>query len=89
MYKVVDGQRTQLATAQAVGDPESRHQIRIVFVGRDLRGYFDNQLLLEAEDDQFSGWGRIGLWTKADAATEFDNLRCRYTEQFAIEDLSP
>ncbi|MCA9161206.1 MAG: hypothetical protein KDA72_22905, partial [Planctomycetales bacterium] len=89
MYKVVDGLRTQLDTAQAAGDPDARHQIRIVYVGRDLRGYFDNQLLLEAEDDQFSDWGYVGLWTKADAATEFDNLRCRYTEKFAVENLSP
>ncbi len=85
MYKVVDGLRTQLDTAQATGDAISAHSIRIVFVGRDLRGYFDNQLLLEAEDDQFGGWGHVGLWTKADAVTEFDNLRCRYAEKFAVE----
>lgn len=87
MYKVVDGVRTQLDTAQAVGDLNQQHTLRIVNVGRDLRGYFDEQLLLEAEDDQFSEWGRIGLWTKADAVTEFDNLRCRHAEKFSIESL--
>jgi len=87
MYKVVDGVRTQLDTAQAPGDPAQKHKLRIICVGRDLRGYFDGELLLEAEDDQFSGWGRIGLWTKADAVTEFDNLRSRHTEKFALEGL--
>lgn len=87
MYKVVEGVRTQLDTAQAPGEPGRRHTIRIICVGRDLRGYFDNQLLLEAEDDQFPGGGKIGLWTKADAVTEFDNLRSRYTEKFALEGL--
>ncbi len=87
MYKVVNGVRSQLDTAQAVGNATQHHKIRIVNVGRDLRGYFDNQLLLEAEDDQFSEWGRIGLWTKADAVTEFDNLRCRHAEKFFVESL--
>lgn len=87
MYKVVDGVRTQLDTAQAPGDPSQPHNIRIIYVGRDLRGYFDGKLLLEAEDDQFPGWGNIGVWSKADAVTTFDNLRSRYTEKFALEGL--
>lgn len=85
MYKVVDGVRSQLDTAQVAGTTGELHELRIVCVGRDLRAYFDDRLALEAEDDQFRDWGRIGLWTKADAVTEFDNLRSRYTEKFALE----
>lgn len=74
LYKVVDGVRTQLDTAEAPGDPNVWHSIKIVTVGRDIRGYFDEKLLTEAEDDQFADAGAIGLWTKADAVTEFDDL---------------
>ena len=75
LYKVVDGVRSQLDSAAAPGDPEAWHALRVVTVGRNIRGYFNDQLLIDAEDDQFPNAGRVGLWTKADAATEFDNLK--------------
>lgn len=74
IYKVVNGVRTQLDTAEAPGDPNAWHTIKIVTVGRDIRGYLDGKLLAEAEDDEFAEAGAIGLWTKADAVTEFDDL---------------
>jgi hypothetical protein len=40
-----------------------------------MRGYLDDQLLLETEDDQFDKPGLIGVRSKADAVTEFDDLR--------------
>ncbi|MEO8495403.1 MAG: prenyltransferase/squalene oxidase repeat-containing protein [Planctomycetota bacterium] len=87
VYKVVDGIRSQLDTAQAVGDPAQWHQIRVVTFGRDIRCYFDNRLLLEAEDDQFFGSGKIGLWTKADAVTDFDHLQVKRAVADHIEQM--
>jgi prenyltransferase beta subunit len=74
LYKVVAGVRSQLDTAQAEDGAAGWHTLKIITVGRDIRGYFDGRLLLEAEDDQFSLPGKIGLWSKADAATEFDDF---------------
>ncbi len=34
----------------------------------------DGKKYLEAEDSTFSGAGRIGLWSKADAQSYFDDL---------------
>ena len=73
VYKVVDGVRTQLDTA-TVPHTGGWQTLRIVTYGRDIRGYLNGQLLLEAEDDQFPNPGLIGLWTKADAVTQFDDL---------------
>lgn len=87
VYKVVDGVRTQLDTAQVQADADSWHQLRIVAVGRNFRGYFDGKLLLEAEDDQFLKAGRIGLWTKADAVTEFTELTLQSALIGDLEDL--
>lgn len=58
VYKVVEGSRT----------------LRIVAYGRNIRGYLDDQLCVEAEDDQFIQPGLIGMWTKSDAVTEFDDF---------------
>lgn len=87
MYKVVDGVRSQLDTARALGDPQSWHTLKIVTVGRDIRGYFDGQLLTEAEDDQFRDSGRVGLWTKSDAVTQFDDFTIQSAASEMIEDI--
>jgi hypothetical protein len=80
VYKVVDGKRTQLATADVPADPAAWHTIRIVQRGDRIRCDFDGQTLLEAEDAAFPHSGRIGLWTKADAVTQFDNLSVKRPE---------
>ena len=36
---------------------------------------FDDKEVIELEDSTFSEGGMVGLWTKADAATAFDNFK--------------
>ena len=42
--------------------------------GEQIACFLDGKKLLEAKDDTFKEAGKMGLWTKADAQTEFDNL---------------
>ena len=74
LYKVIAGERTQLATAKLEGG-EGWHEIRVSCVGNQMRCWYDGALLLEAQDDSLAEAGRVGLWTKADAVTWFDDLR--------------
>jgi hypothetical protein len=85
-YKVVDGLRSQTDSAKVPGALNEWHTLRIVQFGRDLRAYFDGHLLLEVEDDQFPHAGRIGLWTKADALTEFDDLTVQVATEASLEE---
>lgn len=73
VYKVEDGRRTQLDHADAPDD-RGPHTLRITMSGREIFGWLDGKKLLVAEDSTFADAGKIGLWTKADAQTEFDNL---------------
>jgi len=73
VYKVVDGVRTQLGTADAPGD-RGWHALRIAMAGSLIECFFDGRKHLEARDGTFSDAGMIGTWTKADAQTLFDNL---------------
>jgi hypothetical protein len=73
VYKVEGGKRTQLDHADAPGD-KGWHTLRITMSGREIFGYLDGKKLLVAEDSTFAEAGKIGLWTKADARTEFDEL---------------
>ncbi|MFO0893122.1 MAG: hypothetical protein U0790_28790 [Isosphaeraceae bacterium] len=73
VYKVEGGKRTQLDHAEAAGDREW-HTLRITMKDRAIVGYLDGKKLLIAEDSTFPEAGRIGLWSKADAVSDFDDL---------------
>jgi hypothetical protein len=73
VYKVENGVRTQLDHAEAPKDAEW-HTLRITMSGREIFGYLDGKKLLEAEDSTFPDVGKIGLWTKSDARSYFDDL---------------
>ena len=73
LYKVVDGKRTQLANADLKAEAGWR-TIRVTMKGEQIECCLDGKKLLEAKDDTFKDAGKVGLWTKADAATHFDDL---------------
>ena len=50
------------------------HQLRITAVGDRIQGWLDEQALIDKRDSRFAS-GRIGLWTKADSVTAFDELK--------------
>ena len=75
VYKVVQGKRIQLETDDDVKIPSDRwHTIKITQVGAEIRCFLDDKQYLQANDDTFEGAGQIGLWTKSDAVTYFDDL---------------
>jgi hypothetical protein len=40
-----------------------------------IQCYLNGNLHLDVKDDTFTDAGKIGLWTKADAVTSFDELK--------------
>ena len=52
------------------------HTVRVVAVGDHIQGYLDGTLRLDYRDSRFRS-GRVGLWTKADSVTAFDDLVIR------------
>ncbi len=52
------------------------HTIRVVAVGDHIQGYLDGRLLLDHRDARFRS-GTVGLWTKADSVTAFDDVVIR------------
>jgi hypothetical protein len=73
VYKVQDGQRTMFKDAKTPGD-ERWHTLRVTMAGAKITCYLDGQKHLEAEDTTFPEAGMIGLWSKADAQSYFDDL---------------
>jgi hypothetical protein len=74
VYYVKDGKRTQLASADIKTDASKWHEIEIEHVGTRIVAEFDDEKVIEIEDSVFTEGGMVGLWTKADAATAFDDF---------------
>jgi hypothetical protein len=74
VYKVVDGTRTQLASVKIETTKDKWYTVRASMKGADIVCWLDDQKLLEAKDESLPDAGMIGLWTKADALTSFDDL---------------
>jgi hypothetical protein len=47
----------------------------VTFRGHVYTVSFDGQKLFEVEDSTFTAAGKVGLWTKADSVTYFDDFR--------------
>ncbi|MGE0143321.1 MAG: hypothetical protein AB7I19_05720 [Planctomycetota bacterium] len=73
LYKVERGVRTQFASAKVTATP-GWHDLVVEVRGGRMTVAFDGKALLDHTDATFSGAGHVGLWTKADAATSFDDL---------------
>lgn len=73
LYKVVNGKREQLASASLNLASGEWHAIKLIHTGNMIQCYYDDNLYLEASDTTFRK-GKIGLWTKADAVTSFDDI---------------
>jgi hypothetical protein len=73
LYKVVDGRRTLIQNAD-IAHSDGWHTLRVTMTGEQIRCYYDGKKHLEASDSTFSGAGKIGLWSKADAQSQFDEL---------------
>lgn len=72
-----DGRRHQLATAKVQPPTIGQwHTLRVVAVGDHIQGYLNGQLFIEHRDSRFQS-GQVGLWTKADSITAFDDFVVR------------
>jgi hypothetical protein len=72
-----DKGRRQLATATVKAPALGQwHTVRLVVVGDHMQAWLDGKLYLDHRDARFKS-GRVGLWTKADSVTAFDDLSVR------------
>lgn len=69
-----EGSRHQIAGASTKAPALAQwHRLRIRAEGDRIRGWLNEQQLIDRRDQRYKS-GRIGLWTKADSITAFDEL---------------
>ena len=74
LYIMQGGVRTALAKVELELTKDAWHTLRVVMEGSHMELFIDDEPVLEADDASLPAAGTIGLWTKSDATTLFDDL---------------
>jgi len=74
LYYTTGGVRTTIKYVDAPVPKDVWHTLRAEFQGSRIRVLFNGRTLIEAEDTHIRKEGAVGLWTKADSVTSFDDF---------------
>ncbi len=82
LYKTVGGKRSSLNIVGHKGGygvkqkvaPAQWHTLRVDFRDQRFKVSLDGKHLFDVEDNTFTGAGKVGVWTKADSVTLFDDF---------------
>jgi hypothetical protein len=74
IYRVVKGIRRMLKNFDQIIDVRQWHKLRMIMRGCQVQVFFDEKQVFDLCDQTFTS-GRVGLWTKSDAVTYFDDLK--------------
>ena len=74
LYYTTGGRRN---TIKYVSAPVARnvwHRLRVEFGGKRIAVALDGKTYIDLEDEHIAGPGAVGVWTKADSVTAFDDF---------------
>ncbi len=74
IYHTINGKRVAFKSINTKVTSGVWHTLRVDFKGNQFTVIFDNKKVSEASDNSFTEAGKVGVWTKADSVTEFDNF---------------
>jgi hypothetical protein len=74
LYYTEKGRRTTLKYVDAPVPANRWHTLAVEFAGAQIRVALNGQVYIEMEDGHIQGTGAVGLWTKADSVTAFDDF---------------
>lgn len=73
LFKFEKGKRKKIAGADAKVSSREWHTLKVEYKGNSIKGYYDDKLFIDVKDDTYKT-GNVGLWTKADSVTYFDDI---------------
>jgi len=74
LYRTQNGRRITIKYVGAAVAANQWHTLRVEFAGRRIKVMLDGKEHIAVENDQISGVGAVGVWTKADSVTAFDDF---------------
>lgn len=74
IYHTINGRRVSFKNTNTKVSSGEWHTLRVDFAGNKFTVTFDGKKVIEATDDSFKDAGKVGVWTKADSVTLFDDF---------------
>ena len=74
LYHTTNGRRNTIEYVNAPVAKNQWHTLKVDFSGHSIRVALDGKVYIEQEDSHISGVGAVGVWTKADSVTAFDDF---------------
>jgi hypothetical protein len=74
LYYTQNGRRNTIKYVNAPVAKTQWHTLRVEFSGRHIQVSLDGKAYIEVDDDHIVGPGAVGVWTKADSVTSFDDF---------------
>ena len=74
LYYTAGGRRNTIKYVNAPVPPNVWHSLRVEFSGSRIKVLLDGKLYIEEDNNRISGAGAVGVWTKADSVTAFDDF---------------
>src|SRR6478672_2363200 len=74
LYYTENGRRRTIKYVDAPVPASAWHTLRVEFQGKKIRVILNGKTYIEQEDTHISGSGAVGVWTKADSVTLFDDF---------------
>ena len=74
LYYTQNGRRITIKYVDAPVAKNQWHTLRVEFAGKRIRVALDGKIYIETDDEHIAGPGRVGVWTKADSVTLFDDF---------------
>ena len=74
LYYTEKGRRITIRYVDAPVAANAWHTLRVEFAGRRIRVTLDGKTYIDLEDGRIGGAGAVGVWTKADSVTLFDDF---------------
>ena len=74
LYYTQAGRRITIKYVDAPVASKQWHALRVEFSGTRIRVVLDGKTYIEADDDHIAGAGAVGVWTKSDSVTLFDDF---------------
>ena len=79
VYRIMNGVRHLLQSFNQTIDLRGWHTLRVMHRGCQINIYYDDKQVFDLCDKTFHT-GKIGLWTKSDAITYFDDLQLQHVK---------
>jgi hypothetical protein len=74
LYYTTDGKRNTIKYVDAPVAKRTWHVLRAEFAGTNIKVFLNGKLYIDVNDKRIAGPGAVGVWTKADSNTAFDDF---------------